>query len=93
MPVDAFPTITLDLDIPPLPGLTETSGVETGGSEHNHCNRCRRRLKNPKYRKIGYGAVCLRKILQAVSAQFSPETVLSWIKEPRKQDVDSKQNQ
>jgi hypothetical protein len=29
--------------------------------EHNNCLRCNRRLKNPIYRKIGYGKICLGK--------------------------------
>jgi len=32
------------------------------------CMRCGRALKNPKYREIGYGAVCLRK-MQAEAAE------------------------
>ncbi|MFA5730930.1 MAG: hypothetical protein WC934_02875 [Acidithiobacillus sp.] len=30
-------------------------------SNNGHCLRCKRPLKNPIYRKIGYGKVCLGK--------------------------------
>ncbi len=26
-----------------------------------HCRRCKRTLKNPKYQKLGYGPVCVKK--------------------------------
>ena len=35
---------------------------EVEGELYRHCRRCHRDLKNPKYQKIGYGPVCLKKI-------------------------------
>ena len=29
--------------------------------EYQFCLRCHRKLKNPEYRKIGYGKICLEK--------------------------------
>lgn len=29
--------------------------------EYQYCLRCGRKLKNPEARKIGYGAICLKK--------------------------------
>lgn len=31
--------------------------------DHEFCLRCGRRLKNPEARRLGYGAVCHRKIV------------------------------
>lgn len=30
--------------------------------EHENCLRCGRKLKNPDARKLGYGAVCFKKM-------------------------------
>lgn len=30
--------------------------------EHEFCLRCGRKLKNPDFRKIGYGSICLKKL-------------------------------
>ena len=35
---------------------------EEGEALHRSCRRCRRRLKNPKAMKAGYGKVCAKKI-------------------------------
>lgn len=46
-----------DPQSPPPP--TEGNISHNGGS--SHCNRCRRPLKNPIYRRIGMGKICLGK--------------------------------
>jgi len=33
--------------------------------EHEHCNRCGRRLKNIEARQIGYGKTCYKKMMAA----------------------------
>ena len=30
-------------------------------NEYNYCLRCGRRLKNPEYKKLGYGKICYEK--------------------------------
>ena len=35
---------------------------ENENLDHNYCLRCGRKLKNPEYRKIGYGPICYEKI-------------------------------
>lgn len=37
---------------------------ESAGLVHNYCLRCGRKLKNDRYKKLGYGPVCLKKIEQ-----------------------------
>ena len=34
---------------------------ETSSGESDHCSRCKRALKNPIYRRIGMGKICLSK--------------------------------
>lgn len=34
-------------------------------TDYSNCKRCRRALKRPESRKLGYGAVCWLKILRA----------------------------
>lgn len=38
--------------------------------EHEFCLRCGRRLKNPKARELGYGAICEKKIGHEKSRQL-----------------------
>ena len=42
--------------------------------EHEVCLRCGRKLKNPDARKLGYGAVCFKKMQSSGKKLFS-ETV------------------
>lgn len=32
--------------------------------EHKNCMRCGRKLKNPKWTKIGYGPTCYKKMMK-----------------------------
>lgn len=41
--------------------------------DHEFCLRCGRKLKNPQARKIGYGAVCLRKMQTTLSKKLFEE--------------------
>lgn len=36
--------------------------IERMEKDHEFCLRCGRKLKNPKAREIGYGAVCEKKL-------------------------------
>ena len=36
--------------------------METSEKQHDYCLRCGRRLKNVEARKLGYGAVCFKKM-------------------------------
>lgn len=36
--------------------------MSTEQKEHEICLRCGRKLKNPNARKLGYGAVCFKKM-------------------------------
>ena len=36
--------------------------MNTEPKEHEHCLRCGRKLKNPDARRLGYGAVCYKKM-------------------------------
>ena len=35
---------------------------EETAKEHEFCKRCGRKLRNPEARKLGYGAVCFKKM-------------------------------
>ena len=37
--------------------------------DHEYCLRCGRKLKNPKAREKGFGAICERKIKQEENAK------------------------
>ena len=41
---------------------------------HEHCLRCGRKLKNPDAQKLGYGAVCFKK-MQSSGKKLFLETV------------------
>jgi hypothetical protein len=40
-----------------------------GNLEHSHCLVCRRRLKNPKFRKICMGDKCYKKYMKKPKAK------------------------
>lgn len=42
--------------------------------EHEFCKRCGRKLKNPDARKLGYGAVCFKK-MQSSGKRLFLETI------------------
>lgn len=44
------------------------------GKLHEHCLRCGRKLKNPDAQKLGYGAVCFKKMQSSGKRLFS-ETI------------------
>ena len=39
-------------------------------TDFKYCLRCKRKLKNPKYRERGYGAICWKKIQKHEKALF-----------------------
>ena len=41
---------------------------------HEHCLRCGRKLKNPDAQKLGYGAVCFKK-MQSSGKRLFLETI------------------
>ena len=45
--------------------------------EHEVCLRCGRKLKNPDARKLGYGAVCFKK-MQSSGKKLFLETINEW---------------
>ena len=42
--------------------------------EHEFCKRCGRKLRNPDARKLGYGAVCFKK-MQSSGKRLFLETI------------------
>lgn len=45
-----------------MPEQKQLTEGEVEGELYRHCRRCHRVLKNPKSQKIGYGAICLKKM-------------------------------
>jgi hypothetical protein len=47
---------------------------EETAKEHEFCKRCGRKLRNPDARKLGYGAVCFKK-MQSSGKRLFLETI------------------
>ena len=45
--------------------------MSTEQKEHEICLRCGRKLKNPDARKLGYGAVCFKKMRSSGKRLFA----------------------
>ena len=48
-----------------------TESMETSEKQHDYCLRCGRRLKNVEARKLGYGAVCFKKMQSSGKKLFA----------------------